>query len=268
MQDHQGHRGDGADAFDRAVGAYATTRPGYPEEALDVLVREAALGPGARILDLAAGTGKLTASLVARGYPVFAVEPLPGMRERLAEEVPGAHVLEGRAEQIPLADGSVDAVTVGQAFHWFDPWPALDEIARVLSPGGSLALLWNLWDLDDPAQAALDALVEPLETGRIRHLTTGNHPYGSWPGALAADSRFTRGASARFAHEVTLDAGGAAARVASMSQVQSAPEDERAAVIEAARELVAGMPGARAAFRFQTEIDIRRRGPAPARTDR
>jgi SAM-dependent methyltransferase len=200
---------------------------------------------------------------------VTAVEPLPGMRARLAEDVPGARVLEGRAERIPLPDGSVDVVTVGQAFHWFEPEQALDEIARVLAPGGSLALLWNLWDLDDPAQAALEQIVAPLETGCIRHITTGNHPYGRWPGALEADARFVARAPARFAHEVLLDAPGAAARVASMSQVQSAPANERVAAIEAARELVAGMPGARAAFRFQTEIDIRhRRSPAPARTDR
>ncbi len=163
----------------------------------------------------------------------------------------------------------MDAVTVGQAFHWFEPEQALDEIARVLVPGGSLALLWNLWDLDDPSQAALDRIVTPLETGRIRHLTTGNHPCGHWSGALAGDLRFDSGTSAWFAHEVVLDAAGVAARVASMSQVQSAAANERAAAIEAARELVAEMPGARAAFRFQTEIDIRRRRrSAPARTDR
>ncbi|HEY1479079.1 MAG TPA: class I SAM-dependent methyltransferase, partial [Gaiellales bacterium] len=209
---------------------------------------------------LAAGTGKLTASLVERGYRVTAVEPLPGMRAQLAHDLPGVDALDGRAEQIPLADGSVNLVCVAQAFHWFEPVPALDEIARVLLPGGRLALLWNLWDLDDPPQAALDAIVSPLETGRIRHLTTGNHPYGSWPGALADDVRFTSVATQRFAHTVELDADGATERVASMSQVQSAPAAERSTAIEAVRGLVAALPGGRAGFRFQTEVEIVRRG--------
>jgi SAM-dependent methyltransferase len=259
MIDRDGHRDEGAAAFDRAVGAYAATRPGYPEQALDHLVDEAALAPGSRVLDLAAGTGKLTASLVERGYVVTAVEPLPGMRARLTEDVPGARVLEGRAERIPLPDGSVDVVTVGQAFHWFEPEQALDEIARVLVPSGSLALCWNLWDLSDDAQAALDAIVSPLETGRIRHLTTGNHPYGSWSGALAVDARLAPVARARFPHTVELDAEQAAERVASMSQVQSAPRDVRDAATAAAGELVSRMPSGRGSFRYQTEIDVWRR---------
>jgi SAM-dependent methyltransferase len=250
---------DGHEGFDAVVGPYARTRPGYPPEALDWLAAQAAIAPGARVLDLAAGTGKLTSSLVARGYAVTAVEPLPGMREQLAATVPGAAVLAGRAEQIPLADRSVDVVCVAQAFHWFDPWQALDEIARVLVPSGSLALCWNLWDLSDDAQAALDAIVSPLETGRIRHLTTGNHPYGSWSGALAVDARLAPVARARFPHTVELDAEQAAERVASMSQVQSAPRDVRDAATAAAGELVSRMPGGRGSFRYQTEIDVWRR---------
>jgi SAM-dependent methyltransferase len=250
---------DGHEGFDAFVGPYARTRPGYPEEALDWLAVHVSLGPGSRVLDLAAGTGKLTVSLVARGGTVTAVEPLPGMRAQLARDVPGARALAGRAEEIPLGDGTFDVVCVGQAFHWFEPQQAADEIVRVLAPGGALALCWNLWDLDDPAQAALDAIVDPLETGRIRHLTTGNHPYGAWPRVLAADSRLVQVACERFPHTVELDAAKAADRVASMSQVQSAPERERVAAIAAAGNLVRRMPGGRGRFRYQTEIDIRRR---------
>jgi SAM-dependent methyltransferase len=259
---------DGQASFDAVVGPYSRTRPGYPDEALDWLAARAGLGPGSRVLDLAAGTGKLTASLVARGYEVTAVEPLPGMRAQLARDVPAARVLAGRAEQIPLGDRSIDVVCVGQAFHWFEPQPALDEIVRVLAPAGSLALCWNLWDLADPAQAALDRIVAPLETGRIRHLTTGNHPYGSWSEVLAADERLEAVATARFAHSVELDAAAAAERVASMSQVESAPERERVATIAAARELVQEMPSGRGVFRYQTEIDIRRRRVGGRSTDR
>jgi SAM-dependent methyltransferase len=126
----------GADVYERA-------RPTYPEEALAALDAELGLGPGRDVLDLAAGTGKLTRLLVARGANVTAVEPVPAMAAQLAAAVPGVTLLDGTAEAIPLVDRSVDVVTVGQAFHWFDAPVALAEIARVLRPGGGLALIWN-----------------------------------------------------------------------------------------------------------------------------
>jgi SAM-dependent methyltransferase len=250
--------------FDRVVDQYARTRPGYPTAALDWIAGATGLEQGADVLDLAAGTGKLTASLATRAYRVVAVEPLPGMRSQLVQDLPGVRVLDGTAEQIPLADGSLDAVLVGQAFHWFEPYAALDEIARVLRPCGWLVLLWNLWDLDDPMQAALDRILAPLATGRIRILTTGSHPYGEWPQALAADDRFEAAEQARFTHHVELDAVEASERIASASQVQSAPAAERDSAILAAHTLVANVPGGRATFRYQTEVDIvRRRRPPP-----
>jgi ubiquinone/menaquinone biosynthesis C-methylase UbiE len=245
--------------FDSVAGEYARTRPGYPEEALDWVAARAELGPGSDVLDLAAGTGKLTVSLAARAYRVVAVEPLPGMRAHLERSLPGVEALAGTAERIPLADAAFDAVFVGQAFHWFEPSAALGEIARVLRSGGRLVLLWNLWDLADPLQLAFDELVTPFATGRIRNLTTGSHPYGPWSGALASDARFHGAEQARFAHSVTLGADAAAERLASISQVQSAPAAAGAAAIDAARALVAGLPGGRGTFRYQTEIDIARR---------
>ena len=127
----------------------------------------------------------------------------------------------------PLPDGAVDAVCVAQAFHWFDPQAALDEIARVLVPRGLLALLWNLWDLGEPGPALIEQIVAPLETGPIRHLTTASHPYGTWTAVLAADARFGPPETRRVRHAVALDADGAAARVASMSQVQAAAPADR-----------------------------------------
>jgi SAM-dependent methyltransferase len=245
--------------FDRVAGPYARTRPDYPGEALAWLAGHTGLARGSRVLDLGAGTGKLTALLAAAGYDVVAVEPLPKMREQLERSLPELRVLEGSAEEIPLPDGSVDAVCVAQAFHWFDPVAALAEIARVLVRGGWLALVWNLWDLDDPAQAGLDRIVGPLGTGPIRHITTANHPYGRWPAALAADARFDAPERARFPHAAELDSDQIAERVASMSQVQSAGADERAAAIARARALVEATPGARARFRYLTEVDLRRR---------
>jgi ubiquinone/menaquinone biosynthesis C-methylase UbiE len=250
-------RGDASHAvFDRVAGEYARTRPDYPAAALDRLVHATGLTHGSDVLDLAAGTGKLTAALVARGLRVVAVEPLPRMRRQLERQLPHVVALDGTAEQIPLEDASFDVVCVAQAFHWFEPRAAVAEVARVLRPGGWLALLWNLWDLDDPMQAELDRIVEPLATGRIRPLTTGNHPHGAWPAALAASDAFASAERARFPHEVELDAVSAGERVASISQVQAAPAPERAAVIARARSLVASLPGGRSSFRYQTELEL------------
>jgi SAM-dependent methyltransferase len=137
-----GDKAKRARSFGAAADAYERARPGYPGEAVDWLVPK-----GARtVLDLGAGTGKLTRALTARGLEVLAVEPLPEMRENLAAAVPDARVLTGTAEEIPLPDNSVDAITVAQAWHWVDPERATAEAARVLRPGGTLGLIWNRRD--------------------------------------------------------------------------------------------------------------------------
>ncbi|OZM82697.1 class I SAM-dependent methyltransferase [Pseudonocardia sp. MH-G8] len=131
-----------ARSFGTAATQYARYRPGYPDAALDWALAPIAGRPDPRLLDLAAGTGKLTASLLPRGT-VIAVEPDPAMLAELRSRVPGVEAYEGSAEEIPLPDGCLDAVLVGQAWHWFDPERAHPEIARVLRPGGVLAALWN-----------------------------------------------------------------------------------------------------------------------------
>ena len=132
-----------AEAFGPAAAEYERARPSYPPEAIDVLREEAGIGPGRRVCDLAAGTGKLTRLLVATGAEIIAVEPVSGMRDQLREVLPEIEVLDGTAEAIPLENGFLDAVTVAQAFHWFKFDEALAEIRRVLRPGGSLAILFN-----------------------------------------------------------------------------------------------------------------------------
>lgn len=102
------------------------------------------------MLDLGAGTGKLTGGLVAEGHHVTAVEPNESMLSELVRHHGSVRALPGTAERIPLPDGTLDAVVVGQAFHWFDPERALPEIARVLRPGGVLAALWNDYDTSVP----------------------------------------------------------------------------------------------------------------------
>lgn len=135
-----------AAAFGAAASAYAEHRPDYPVSAVRWALEPVAGRPGRTVLDLGAGTGKLTGVLVRLGIAVTAVEPDPAMAAELRRRLPGVTVLSGTSEDIPLPDGSVDAVLAGQAFHWFDPRRALPEIARVLRPEGALAALWN--DLD------------------------------------------------------------------------------------------------------------------------
>jgi SAM-dependent methyltransferase len=135
-----------ANAFGPAAADYERARPSYPPESIEILRREIGVGVGARVCDLAAGTGKLTRLLVAAGADVVAVEPVPGMRDQLSEVLPEIEVLDGTAEAIPFGDGAFDAVTVAQAFHWFKFDEALAEIRRVLRPGGGLAILFNQRD--------------------------------------------------------------------------------------------------------------------------
>jgi SAM-dependent methyltransferase len=131
-------------SFGAVAAAYAEHRPDYPADAVRWCVAPTGRGlAGLRVLDLGAGTGKLTAVLVGLGADVTAVEPDEAMLAELRRLVPSARGLPGPAEEIPLADGSVDAVLCGQSMHWFDMSRAVPEIARVLVPGGALAALWN-----------------------------------------------------------------------------------------------------------------------------
>lgn len=143
-----------ASSFGGVAEIYERARPGYPPDAVAWLV-----GDAPRVLDLAAGTGKLTRALAAAGREVVAVEPSTAMLAELRRAAPAAEATVGTAEAIPLPDASVDAVTVAQAFHWFDLQPALREIARVLRPGGVLALVWNTRDDRSPWVARLSELI-------------------------------------------------------------------------------------------------------------
>ena len=142
-----------ATSFGGAAAAYSTGRPSYPAAAVAWLV-----GGATRVVDVGAGTGKLTAGLVAAGLEVVAaVDPDAAMLGTLQRDVPGVPALVGTAESVPLPDAAVDAAVLGQAWHWVDPDAASAELGRVVRPGGVLGLIWNIRDESEPWVAELGA---------------------------------------------------------------------------------------------------------------
>ena len=148
-------------AFELVADVYERARPQYPAEAVAWLAEQLDLRAGRTVLDLGAGTGKLTRSLVETGARVIAVEPGDAMLEQLKVAVAGITALRGAAESIPLPDASVDAITVGQAFHWFRHEEAVPELHRVLRPRGGVALVWNSRDQEAPLQQEISELIAP-----------------------------------------------------------------------------------------------------------
>jgi SAM-dependent methyltransferase len=229
-----------ATGFARSAEAYELGRPGYPPAALAPLQ----LAPGLVVLDLAAGSGKLTRPLVASGAQVIAVEPVAEMRALLPA---GVEAVDGTAEAIPLGDGSVDLVTVAQAFHWFDGDAALAEIHRVLRPRGRLALLWNRRVEDAPVNLAIDEVVDPHREGTPTHRGEG------WRAAFERTNLFGPLEEHVFANEQVLDADGLAARIGSISFIASLPEAERAGVLARIRQLAAAGP---VTLPYRTEVQV------------
>jgi SAM-dependent methyltransferase len=164
-----------ANSFGAVAAVYERGRPSYPAEAIDWVIPAQAR----RVADVGAGTGKLTRQLRECGLDVIAVEPSAGMREELRRAVPGVPVLAGTAEQIPLADGTVDVVIVAQAWHWVDPERAVPEVARVLAAGGRLALMWNRRVENEEWVADLSTIIGSRGTpGSSRHFPEIGPPFG------------------------------------------------------------------------------------------
>jgi len=222
--------------FREAADLYERGRPDYPAAAVRHLVERLELRSGRTVLDLAAGTGKLTRLLVPSGATVLAVEPLPEMLAHLERHVPSATALAGAAERIPLADGSVDAVTVGQAFHWFDADAALREVHRVLRPQGGLALIWNTRDERDPVQARLSEIMEPIEHDIPRRRQC------DWATVLDRCGLFEPVETTRFPHGQDVDEEGLVGRVLSTSFVAASPEPVRREIEVRVRGLAREFP--------------------------
>ena len=210
-----------AASFGGVAGAYERARPGYPDDAVRWLA-----GPDpADVVDLGAGTGKLTRSLVALGHRVTAVEPLSEMLDELRRAVPNAVGLSGSAESIPLPDGSADVVTCAQAFHWFDHGPALVEIARVLRSGGRLTLVWNT---RDDSQSWVAELTETV-IGRSEFRSGGVSSVVTTIGDSGLYGPVER---ASFEHVQLLGRGELVELVRSRSQCAVLTEEERRPVLE------------------------------------
>ncbi|MCU1596169.1 MAG: class SAM-dependent methyltransferase [Frankiales bacterium] len=210
-------------SFGAAADVYALARPTYPVDA----VRWCLPPDATRVLDLGAGTGKLTSVLLGLGIDVVAVEPDDEMRARID---PRATALEGSAEQIPLSDGLFDAVVVGQAWHWFDREVALAEVTRVLRPGGTLGLLWNLIN-DAEGWPLTVAEVVGMEDRASFVQESDSRPYDEQDG-------LEPWARELFRHTQVADAELVVANIASRSSVILLPAEDRDALLERVRHAV------------------------------
>ncbi len=219
--------------FDRGAADYERGRPGYPEAAIALLAHELRLGPGRVVVDLAAGTGKLTRALGGLGAELVAIEPVAGMRAQLAQAVPGVEIVDGTAERMPLADASVNAVLVAQAFHWFDVPAAAVEIHRVLVPGGGLGVVRNEWD------ESVDWIVE-LRALTAEHMARVERDRADdWREPVSATGLFSPYRERSFANPVRVSVETLRARIASLSFVALLDDEPRGRLLDAVSDLVA-----------------------------
>jgi SAM-dependent methyltransferase len=225
-----------AEGFAAGADLYARGRPEYPDEISAWLRDGLGLHPGNVAIDLGAGSGKFTGSLLRTGASIIAVEPVPQMREKLARTWPDVPVVEGTAEAIPIPDGAVDAVVCAQAFHWFANAAALREIHRVLKPGGRLGLVWNRRDLSIEWVKELDAIIRRHQGDAPRYAN------GEWKRVFPFTG-FGPMRTAHFRHDhtgtvenVIID------RARSTSFIAALPAEEEGRVVAELRSLIAATP--------------------------
>jgi SAM-dependent methyltransferase len=246
----------------RWYGSYERGRPGYPPEAVDV----ASLPSSATVLDLGAGTGKLTRLLVSTYRRVVAVEPDDEMRRHLAALCPAAEVVAGSAEQIPLPDASMDAVFAAQSFHWFANETALAEITRALRPRGALIMMWNVpAGPAEPTIAAAERLLAehwpkgwdfPLDLGSASRATP------EWRQAFAQSS-FEEIRDVRLPNPQTVDPEGLVAFFDSMGWIAALPDAERVVLLDRVRSRLTS-PEYR--LPWETHVHWTRLGEQPERS--
>ncbi|WP_028603374.1 class I SAM-dependent methyltransferase [Ottowia thiooxydans] len=224
------------EGYSKQAQAYSRGRPDYPAELGNWLKETLHLGPGRKVADVGAGTGKFTPLLTATGADVSAVEPVDAMREKIASAQPNVRTLAGTAQSIPLAASSLDAIVCAQAFHWFANRETMDEFARVLKPGASLGLVWNVRDESVDWVAELTNIMTPYEGDAPRFYK------GDWRRAFPHHA-FSPLQETRFEHahigspqQVILD------RVMSVSFIATLPEQEQASVRGRVESLIASHP--------------------------
>ncbi len=237
--------------FGRAAADYERGRPGYPPAAIDLLADQLGLWPSSRIIDLAAGTGKLTRALGGRGWRLVAVEPVPGMRAQLRTAVPGVKAVEGTAEHLPFRAGTVDAVFVAQAFHWFDVEAAAAEIARVLKPGGGLGVIRNTWDRSVAWVGEVQSLIDERRAKEPSRID-------GWRERLEQTERFTALSEQVISHIIERDRDALLDHVSSISFIAMLPGTERGQLLIEVSEILdrhgVGAPGTRLATPYQTHV--------------
>lgn len=235
-----------AKGFSAAADSFVLGRPDYPAALADWLRNELGLGPGAKVVDLGAGTGKFTPRLLETGATVFAVEPVERMLDKLAATLPKVEALLGKATEIPLPNASVDAVVCAQSFHWFASPEALAEIRRVLKPGGKLGLVWNVRDERVGWVAHFGEIVNRAEGD------TPRYHHGSWRKVFPAEG-FGPLNEQHLGHvhrgnpeDVILN------RARSVSFIAAMAPEKQEAIIDELRVLIATEP----ALRGQTEVEF------------
>lgn len=228
-----------AAGFGSVADLYESARPGYPDDAVTWLTQQLRVGPDSLVVDLAAGTGKLTRLLLHSGATVVAVEPIEVMRALIAPTSPGSLPVGGEAEALPLRSRSVDAVTIAQGFHWFDTPATHAELARVIRPGGGLGLVWNARDRTVAWVNEIWSIMDRVE----KNAPWRDHE--AWSGSERQLPGFSPFRSARFIHDHTMTPELLIGRLASVSHVAVLPEKTRQGVLDEARLVLATHPDTR-----------------------
>lgn len=241
-----------AEGYSLQADTYQSARPSYHPDLVARFVEQFSDGT---VLDLGAGTGKFTGLLHAADVDVIAVEPIAATRSLISERLPGVPVVDGSAESIPLPNASVVTVVVAQAFHWFRHAAALDEIIRLLRPGGALVTVWNVRDETVPWVAAYSEIVNRHAGDTPRHRTM------EWRQAIEADDRFELVDDWTVDHPVDTSAKGVLARALSTSFIAALPAEEQHRVRRELEAVTAPL-GERFHYPYRAELQAWRRRPS------
>jgi SAM-dependent methyltransferase len=228
------------EGFGREAETYERVRPSYPADAVAWLADNLDLGPGRTVLDLAAGTGKLTRLLLPFGGTLLAAEPVEGMRRGFVATVSDIPIVAATAEALPVAVGSLDAITVAQAFHWFDADRAFGECGRVLRPGGRVGLIWNVRDRSSDWVNEVWSIMDRVE----KRAPWRDHEH--WRDSdLGERAGFGPLHTQTFRHVQPTTPEGVVERIASVSHVAVLPPADRERVLDEVRAVLGGHPDAR-----------------------